>query len=106
MLGQTAESRSIRAMTKADLVERLANEFAHLGLSGARRVVDAVLGRIESGLADGQRVVIRDFGVFSRRSNPPRPRRNPRTGETLVPAGDTRAHFSAGRGLLHRINQV
>jgi len=92
-------------MTKTDLVQRLIDEFAHLGAPGAKRAVDAVLGKLESGLAEGRRIELRDFGVFTRRSYPARPRRNPRTGEDLAPAGYTRTRFVAGKDLSERINR-
>ena len=92
-------------MTKDELVERLHSDFAFLGRAAARRVVDAILHRVEHGLADGGRVELRDFGVFTRHSHPSRPRRNPRTGEELDPKHDLRTRFVAGKGLLQRINR-
>lgn len=91
-------------MTKSELVERLHSDFAFLGTATAKRIVDAILDKIEIGLAQGGRVELRDFGVFTRHSHPSRPRRNPRTGEELIPAPDIRTRFVAGKGLVRRIN--
>lgn len=65
----------------------------------ARRVVDAVLDGIASGLAKDKQVRLVGFGTLRARTMAAREGRNPRTGEVVqVPERD-QVFFTAGKGL-------
>jgi nucleoid DNA-binding protein len=73
-------------MTKADLVEAIANETgvskAHTGL-----IVDSLLDAVSRALSEGKHLEIRGFGTFKVRERRARRARNPRSGsEVMVPA--------------------
>lgn len=75
-------------MTKADLVERVADA---LGPRVTKRdsglAVDAFLAAVQDALVQGEGIEIRGFGVFKVRHRKARTGRNPRTGEPVpVPA--------------------
>ena len=92
-------------MTKADLVEEIANAMAP-GISkrDCALVVEGMLGAIKNALAHHQNIEIRGFGTFKVRARGSRTARNPRTGETVEvptravpifkPSKDLRAQLS------------
>ena len=47
------------------------------------RVMDAVFQTLGEILADGERLVVRDFGTFGVKQRAPRMARNPRTGQVI-----------------------
>ena len=75
-------------MTKADLVERVADA---VGSSVTKRecalMVDAVLDAVKEALARGDGIELRGFGTFKVRHRKARTGRNPRTGEVVEGSG-------------------
>ncbi|MDZ4746375.1 MAG: HU family DNA-binding protein [bacterium] len=69
-------------VTKADIVDKIANETGLTKLE-TKAVVDGFLLSIINSLADGKRIELRGFGVFSVKSRKPRMARNPRTGDPV-----------------------
>src|SRR3546814_5628353 len=69
-----------RTLTKAELAELL---FDRVGLnkSEAKDIVDTFFEEIRESLARGVEVKLSGFGNFQVRGKPPRPGRNPKTGE-------------------------
>ena len=87
-------------MTKSELIARIAELNPHLYQSDAEKIVSTVFDEISAALANGNRVELRGFGVFSVRSRNARAGRNPRTGEQVknVP------FFKAGKKLKDLLN--
>ncbi len=73
-------------MTKADLVERVA-EKTGLTRTDVAVVVDSLLEVIKKSLENGHNIEIRGFGTFKIKLRKARKARNPRTGE-VVPVPD------------------
>src|SRR5690625_7595997 len=71
-----------RTLTKAGLTDIL---FERVGLNKreAKELVDAFYAEISNHLEKGQEVRISGFGNFTIRDKPPRPGRNPKTGEEI-----------------------
>lgn len=91
-------------MTKSELIARINELNPHLYQSDAERIVSTVFDEIAQALAQGNRVELRGFGVFSTRRRRARPGRNPRTGEKVsVPAKEV-PFFKAGKKLKDRLN--
>ncbi|WP_085442568.1 HU family DNA-binding protein [Magnetofaba australis] len=90
-------------MTKSQLTERIAEQFA-LSKDQAEEAVNIVLGRISTALADGERVELRDFGVFEVRHRRARDARNPRTGDAVQVPEKLAVHFKAGKALKARVD--
>ncbi|MGH7728033.1 MAG: HU family DNA-binding protein [Vulcanimicrobiaceae bacterium] len=85
-------------MTKADLIESLADE-AELSKRQVGELVDLVFDEIRNALAKGEKVQLIPFGSFEVRERKRREGRNPKTGEKLmIPARKVPA-FTAGKGL-------
>ena len=92
-------------MRKTELVDRIAAEYPHLGTEGARRVVETILGNIETALGQGRRIELRGFGIFTPRVFAERAARNPRTGDAITAAATTSTIFRAGKRLNERLNR-
>ncbi len=69
-------------VTKADIVDKIAGQTG-LTKFETKAVVDGLLLSIIDALAEGKRIELRGFGVFSVKSRKPRMARNPRTGDPV-----------------------
>lgn len=90
-----AESRTL---TKAELAELL---FERVGLNKreAKDIVDTFFEEIRDALSRGEPVKLSGFGNFQVRNKPPRPGRNPKTGETIPIAARRVVTFHASQKL-------
>ncbi len=71
-------------MTKADLVEQVANAIGPgITKKDCALVVDGLLNAIKGALAEHQNIEIRGFGTFKVRKRKSRVARNPRTGDRV-----------------------
>ena len=71
------------AMTKSELIAKLAGRFPQLVVKDAELSVKAILDAMAEKLATGKRIEIRGFGSFSLNYRPPRLGRNPKTGDEV-----------------------
>lgn len=85
-------------MTKADLVDSLANE-SELSKRQVGELVDLLLDEIKSALQQGDKVQLIPFGSFVVRDRKAREGRNPKTGAKIKIAARRVPAFSAGKGL-------
>ena len=85
-------------MTRAELIDEMAVR-GPLSHKQADVVVETILDSMKAAIAEGDRIEIRGFGVFSLRLRRPRRARNPRTGEPLVSSARRAAHFKPGKEL-------
>lgn len=91
-------------MTKSELIARIAELNPHLYQSDAEKIVSTVFDEIGVALANGNRVELRGFGVFSVRSRNARAGRNPRTGEQVSVEAKNVPFFKAGKKLKDMLN--
>ena len=92
-------------MIKSQLIAKLVERNPSLSLRDAERVVNAILDAIVEGLAEGRRVELRGFGVFTVRERRPRLSRNPSTNEKVEVPAKKVPHFRAGKELHERLNR-
>ena len=85
-------------MTKADIVETVANEH-ELSKRQAGEIVDLILDEITGALKAGDKVQLIPFGSFVVRELKARTGRNPQTGAVLKIAARRVPAFAAGKGL-------
>jgi integration host factor subunit beta len=85
-------------MTKAELVEKLANK-SKLSRKQAIDVINAITQSISDFLAGGDNVEIRGFGSFRIRERNGRTARNPSSGETVEVSPKKVPFFTAGKDL-------
>src|SRR5215207_6393005 len=92
-------------MLKSELIERIAAENPHLYQRDVETIVNTILDTITAALARGDRVELRDFGVFAIKTRGARTGRNPRNGaEVLVPE-KVIPTFKTSREMHRRLNQ-
>ena len=91
-------------MTKSELIARIAELNPHPYQSDAEKIVSTVFDEIGAALANGNRVELRGFGVFSVRSRNARASRNPRTGEQVSVEAKNVPFFKAGKKLKDMLN--
>ena len=90
-------------MTKSDLVNRLAHKFPEIQKEEAREKIDLFRPAMKEGLASGDTVELREFGVLRVRSRATRTGRNPKTGETVSIAAKRVVCFRQSRILKVKI---
>ncbi|MBX9702899.1 MAG: integration host factor subunit beta [Silvanigrellaceae bacterium] len=91
-------------MIKSELIASLSSKFSHLPEREIKEVVDCIIETMVNALEEGQKIEIRDFGVFSIKNMKERNARNPKTGETVLTPASRKVHFKQGLGLKKRIN--
>lgn len=93
-----------KTLTKAELAEML---FDRVGLNKreAKDIVDTFFDEIRDALARGEPVKLSGFGNFQVRDKPPRPGRNPKTGETIPIAARRVVTFHASQKLKAAVEQ-
>lgn len=94
----------IGAMTKSELIARLAERHPHLVAADAELAVKTIIDAMVNSLVEGERIEIRGFGSFSLNFRPPRLGRNPKTGDKVQVAGKYVPHFKAGKELRDRVD--
>jgi integration host factor subunit beta len=91
-------------MVRSELAGKIAAENPGMKFADAEKIVDAIFEAITGALAQGRRVEIRGFGVFTARNRQARRGRNPRTGEAVELEGKSVPFFKTGRQLRDRLN--
>jgi len=92
------------AMTRSELIARLAERNPHLYLRDIERIVTTIFEEIAAALERGNRVELRGFGSFSVKVRDGRVGRNPRTGESVASVGKAVPCFKTGKLLRERLN--
>jgi integration host factor subunit beta len=92
------------AMTRSQLILRLAERNPHLFHRDVERIVATVFDEVSAALARGERVELRGFGAFSVKSRGARVGRNPRSGEAVQVAAKHLPYFKTGKELRERLN--
>lgn len=91
-------------MTRSELIERLASQYAHIQAKVIEDAVKEMLEHMATTLASGERIEIRSFGSFSLHYRAPRVGRNPKTGDKVELEGKYVPHFKPGKELRNRAN--
>lgn len=92
------------AMTKSELIERIAARQSQLSPRDVELAVKTLIEEMANALADGGRIEIRGFGSFSLHFRAPRVGRNPKTGASVELHGKYVPHFKPGKELRERVN--
>jgi len=100
-----SEAGATSAMTKSELVHRLAEANPQLYQRDIEIIVTAIFDEIAGALARGDRVELRGFGAFSVKRRDARVGRNPRTGDSVSVAEKHIPFFKTGKHLRDRLNQ-
>ena len=91
-----------RALTKADLAEKLYEELG-LNKREAKELVDSFFEEIRTALEGNEHVKLSGFGNFEVRNKSQRPGRNPKTGEEIPITARRVVTFRPGQKLKARV---
>ena len=91
-------------MTKAELVERVANQI-NLTKKQTEVVVNTVFSSITESLAEGKKVELRGFGSFRIRQRNARVGRNPKSGQKVDVPSKKVPFFKAGKELRELVDE-
>src|SRR5688500_19278517 len=91
------------AMTKSELIARLAQRYPQLVAKDAEYAVKMILDAMTQSLLSGHRIEIRGFGSFGLNYRPPRSGRNPKSGEKVKVPEKYVPHVKAGKELRERV---
>ena len=92
-------------MTKSELIADVAASNPQLRQGDIELIVVTIFEQIARALVNGQRVELRDFGVFTVRQRDARTGRNPRSGAAVPVAAKAVPFFKAGAELRTRVNR-
>ena len=92
-------------VTKRDLVCEVAKR-CNCQQNTARDAVQSFLDQIVEDLGRGNRIELRDFGVFETRVREGHMARNPRTKETVPVPARTSIKFKAGRVMKEKVQPL
>ncbi len=92
------------AMTKSELIDKIAQRQSHLAYRDVELSVKSLLEQMGKSLSAGERIEVRGFGSFSLHFRPPRTGRNPKTGDAVYLPGKHVPHFKPGKELRERVN--
>ena len=90
-------------MTKAELVERVANQI-NLTKKQTEVVGNTVFSSITESLSEGKKVELRGFGSFRIRQRNARIGRNPKSGQTVEVPSKKVPFFKAGKELRQLVD--
>lgn len=90
------------ALTKADMAERLFEEFG-LNKREAKDLVEMFFEEIRTALQSSRQVKLSGFGNFNLRDKKQRPGRNPKTGEEIPISARRVVTFHPGQKLKARV---
>lgn len=89
-------------MTKKDIVLRVADE-TNLKQIDVKKVVQKTFDYIVEALARGEKIELRNFGVFKTKQRKSRTGRNPRTGQVVPVPPRKVVIFKAGLEMKHKV---
>ena len=94
-----------RTVTKKELCERIT---AKVGCSQvlAQAVVQQFMDEVEKELARGNRIELRDFGVFDARVRAAHGAKHPKTDETVLVPARAVVHFKVGKRMAEDVQQL
>ncbi len=90
-------------MTKAELVEIIANETG-VSKKDTGTIVNMILDNISRALETSDKVELRGFGSFKVKSRRARTARNPRSGDSVMVPAKLVPYFKASNELKARLN--
>ena len=91
-------------MTKAELVDKIAEKKPGLTRKDVEAVVNTVLDSVKDALSNEDKVEIRGFGSFRIRHRRAKTGRNPKTGETVSVPPKKVPFFKAGKEMREMVD--
>jgi len=92
------------AIVKSKLLKQLSKNYPNFLKKDLKKFTNIILNEIKRALKRGDRVELRDFGVFSTNIQKARISRNPRTGEKVNTPEKKTIHFKMSKDLFRKLN--
>ena len=92
------------SFVKSDLIKQLARNYPNFFKKDLEKLIDIILREIKNTLKRGERVEIRNFGVFSTNTQKARISRNPKTGEKVHTQEKKKINFKMAKDLFKKLN--
>ena len=92
------------AFVKSKLLKQLSKNYPNFLKKDLTKFTEIVLSEIKKTLKRGERVELRNFGVFSTKIQKARISRNPKTGEKVNTPEKKTIHFKMSKELIKKIN--
>ena len=92
------------AIVKSKLLEQLSKNYPNFKKKDLEKFSNIIFEEIKTTLKRGERVELRNFGIFSTHIQKPRISRNPQTGEKIHTPKKKTIHFKMAKDLFKKIN--
>ena len=92
------------AIVKSNLLRQLSNNYPNFLKKDLEKFTDIILNEIKRALKRGDRVELRNFGVFYSNTQKARISRNPKTGEKVNTPQKKTIHFKMSKDLFNKLN--
>ena len=92
------------AIVKSKLLKQLSDNYPNFLKKDLDKFTDIILSEIKRALKRGDRVELRNFGVFSTNLQKARISRNPKTGEKVNTPEKKTIHFKMSKDLFKKLN--
>ena len=92
------------AIVKSKLLKQLSKNYPGFLKKDLEKFTDIILTEIKRSLQRGERVELRNFGVFSCKIQKARISRNPKTGEKIQTPEKKTIHFKMAKELFNKLN--
>ena len=92
------------AIVKSKLLKQLSNNYPNFLKKDLEKFTNIILSEIKRTLKRGDRVELRNFGVFSTNLQKARISRNPKTGEKVNTPKKKTIHFKMSKDLFKKLN--
>tara|TARA_B100001939_G_scaffold281855_1_gene250769 strand:- start:168 stop:461 length:294 start_codon:yes stop_codon:yes gene_type:complete len=92
------------AIVKSKLLKQISKNYPIFLKKDLEKFTNIILTEIKNTLKRGERVELRNFGVFSTKIQKARISRNPKTGEKINTPEKKTIHFKMSKDLFKKIN--
>ena len=92
------------SVVKSDLIKELAKNYPNFYKKDLIRLFDIALYEMKDALKRGERVELRDFGMWSVTIQKPRISRNPKTGEKVHTNKKIKIRFKMAKEFFKKLN--
>ena len=93
-------------IVKSKLLKQLSKNYPNFLKKDLEKFTNIILSEIKRSLQRGERVELRNFGVFYSKIQKARISRNPKTNEKLFKSQSYKLHFKIGKVLHKKINPL
>ena len=91
-------------IVKSKLIEQISKNYPNFLKKDLQKFTNIILKEIKNTLKRGERVELRNFGIFSTRIQNSRISRNPKTGEKVNTPKKKTIHFKMAKDLFKKLN--